>query len=291
VASAAGIARSLGARRQGSNWRTRCPCECGYALSLRDGENGLLLHCFGGCAFSEILTALVEYGLLDDDDAVLPRCEKRASAVRSAEQDACRIEHARRIYAEADYGSLVATYLYEARGISVPPPDVLREHLHCPHRLGARLPAMLAPVVDVGGELSAVHCTYLRADGSGKADLGDPELQRETRGKVRGGVVRLAVHDPDRELIVGEGVESALSASEILKLPAWSAVSASGLKTLELPLSVRRICIAADHDAAGVNAAVTAARRWQGEGRVVRVVLPAAAGDDFNDVLIKRRPG
>ena len=67
--SAAGIARQLGATRQGNNWRCACPRGCGYGLSFRDGAGGrLLAFCFGGCAFDDIMSALVEYGLLDDND-------------------------------------------------------------------------------------------------------------------------------------------------------------------------------------------------------------------------------
>ena len=67
---AAAIARQLGATRQGHNWRCPCPLGCGYALSLSDGEDGrLLAFCFGGCEFDQVMSALVEYGLLDDDDS------------------------------------------------------------------------------------------------------------------------------------------------------------------------------------------------------------------------------
>jgi phage/plasmid primase-like uncharacterized protein len=163
----------------------------------------------------------------------------------------------------------------------------------CPHRVGRTFLALAAPVVDVAGEQTGIHMTYLLANGNGKADLGDPELQRECRGVIRGGTIRLAPHDPDRELIIAEGVETTLSAMEIFDLPGWAAVSASGLKTLELPATVRRIMIAADNDRSGTgqrNAAI-AMRRWQGEDRVVRTVLPTVSGDDFNNVLIKRRRG
>jgi hypothetical protein len=58
---AAGIARQLEATWRGSNWRAACPCECGYSLSLADGEDGrLLAFCFGGCPFDRIIAALVE---------------------------------------------------------------------------------------------------------------------------------------------------------------------------------------------------------------------------------------
>ena len=69
MAGAVTIARNLGGERGGANWCCPCPLGCGYALSLAEGEDGrLLAHCFGGCDYHEILAALVEYGLLDDDD-------------------------------------------------------------------------------------------------------------------------------------------------------------------------------------------------------------------------------
>ena len=66
----------------------------------------------------------------------------------------------------------------------------MRFHEQAPHRLGARLPAMLAPVVDIDGEQIGVHMTYLRRDGAGKADL-PKEFQRECRGALAGGAIRL----------------------------------------------------------------------------------------------------
>jgi hypothetical protein len=290
VASAADIARNLGAQRQGHDWRCACPLECGYSLSLSDGEDGrLLAHCFGGCEYTEVIASLVEYGLLDNDDAgccdPVPSIESREADESARSEAACWIyEH----IAPAA-GTIVEIYL-PSRSITIEIPSVLRFG-NCPHRNGGLPPAMVAPVVNVDGEQTGIHMTYLRPDGSGKAEFPCPELQRECRGVIRGGAIRLAAHDPERELIIAEGVETALSAMEIFDLPGWAAVSADGLRNLTLPSSVRRICIAADHDTAGVNAAATAARRWQGEGRAVRVVLPSTIGDDFNDVLRSKKRG
>jgi len=74
-------------------------------------------------------------------------------------------------------------------------------------------------------------------------------------------------------------------------LPGWSAVYAGGLLTLELPPEIRRIVIAADNDISGTGQrnALAAYRRWTSEGRSVHIVMPPVAGDDFNDVLIKRQ--
>ena len=68
---------------------------------------------------------------------------------------------------------------------------------------------MIAPIVNIDGEQIGVHMTYLRRDGAGKANL-PKEHQRECRGVIHGGAIRLAEHDPGVELIVGEGIETVL---------------------------------------------------------------------------------
>jgi putative DNA primase/helicase len=148
---------------------------------------------------------------------------------------------------------------------------------------------MIASIVDIDGHLTGTHATYLRADGSGKADFPRSDLQRECRGVVRGGAIRLAEHDPTRPLIIAEGIETTLSAMEILDLPGWAAISANGVATIELPPAMRNVVVAADHDAAGRRNAGAAMRRWRGEGRVVHAVLPSVAGFDFNDLLQRRQ--
>jgi hypothetical protein len=258
-------------------------------LSIADGKDGqLLAHCFGGCRYDEILLALVEHGLLDgNDDSAGDHDVVEPEFV----EPSIRIAAARRIYDRlAPAAGTPAERYLRSRAITLPVPATLRFGA-CPHRLGGLLPATAAPVINIDGDQTGIHMTYLRPDGSGKADFPRSDLQRECRGVVRGGAIRLAEHDPTRPLIIAEGIETTLSAMEILDLPGWTAVSASGLKTLELPSSVRRICIAADHDTAGVNAAATAARRWQGEGREARVVLPSMIGGDFNDVLRGKKRG
>ena len=54
---------------------------------------------------------------------------------------------------------------------------------------------------------------------------------------------------------------------------------------------MRRIIIAADNDVrgAGQRNALAAYDRWTAEGRSVRIKTPPDVGDDFNDVLFKRR--
>jgi putative DNA primase/helicase len=285
---AAAIARQLGGTRQGHNWRCLCPLDCGYSLSLSDGENGrLLAFCFGGCEFDQIMSALIGYGLLDDCDDSDNLLTPRPAAERIAHA-AERIAQAREIYASGVQDERVQVYL-RSRGIHLTSP-ILRFTEQAPHRLGARLPAMLAPIVNVDGEQIGVHMTYLRRDGDGKADL-SKEFQRESRGLIHGGAIRLAEHDPDAELIIGEGIETTFSAMQIFGRAGWAAVYAGGLKTMELPPGVRRIIIAADNDASGAGQrnALAAYDRWRAEGRLVRIKAPPAIGTDFNDILLDAR--
>jgi putative DNA primase/helicase len=259
---------------------------CNYNLSLADGEDGrLLAHCFGGCSFKRVRAALVEFGLLDDVDG---DGDEQDAVHRHAEPDPTKIAAAVALYEAGRPGDRIERYL-KLRAITIVSP-VLRFHEKAPHRLGGAGPAMLAPVVNVTGEQTGTHVTFLSRLGDGKAEL-HRDHQRECRGAVRGGAIRLAEHDPDQDLIMGEGIESTLSAMQIFGLPGWSTVSAGGLKTVVLPPSVRRVIIAVDNDMSGCGQsnAFAAYERWTAEGRTVRIKIPPVKGDDFNNVLIKRR--
>lgn len=178
--------------------------------------------------------------------------------------------------------TLVVAYL-ASRGLICKVPDALRflpDHLHKPS--GTRWPVMLARVEDVNGALQAVHRTYLARDGQGKAPV---EPAKMTLGPVGGFAVHLGA--AGLKLIVAEGIETALSAMFATGLPAWSAISAGGLRKLVLPDTVREVVIAADNDPPGLAATNAAAQRWHSEGRNVRIAMPPE-GQDFNDLLQKQ---
>jgi hypothetical protein len=216
------------------------------------------------------------------------RRKRDAEARREIERLRRRIAAARDLFRHSKdaTGTPVEAWL-RTRGTTGPIPPVLRWLQHCPHRIGRYYPAMVAPIVNVAGEQIAIHKTFLKADGSGKADLPKPE-QRETCGPVKGGAIRLAPHRAGVELLIGEGIESTLSAMQLFGLPGWAAICAIGIEALDLPDDVRRIVIAADNDLNGVGqrAALSARERWATEGRAVRILLPPNPGEDFNDVLL-----
>ena len=132
-----------------------------------------------------------------------------------------------------------------------------------------------------GSEPVAIHRTFLRPDGDGKANV---EPAKMMLGPVRCGAVWLA---PVAEiLVVAEGIETALSVQQATGLPCWATLSASNIPVLQLPPLplASEIVIAADPDAAGLRAAGAAADRWCAEGRRVRIATPPGDGD-FNDAL------
>ena len=170
---------------------------------------------------------------------------------------------------------------------------MLRYRSDVPHPAGGRYPAMVAVVKNAAGRAIACHRTYLAIDGT-KARL---EPSKASKGPVWGGAIRLAPVAP--EIVIGEGIETAASAGVLLGLPAWAAISAGNLgKGLILPPEVRSVTIAADDDGInehghnpGIEAAETAAARWQAEGRKVRIIKPHEPGKDFNDILQARVAG
>jgi hypothetical protein len=128
----------------------------------------------------------------------------------------------------------------------------------------------------------AIHRTFLIRHGLSKAPV---EPAKMMLGPCRGGAVRLGpIFD---RVMIAEGIETALSAMQATGKTAWAALSTSGLRTLELPASIRNVVMLADGDNAGETAAQDAALRWTREGRCVRIARPPR-GLDFNDVLLGR---
>jgi hypothetical protein len=259
----------------------------GATLALRDGERGLLVKCFAGCDAHDVLAELRRLRLTGGDRSGAVSFVDDHIDRRDRER---RIEIARRIWAEArdPRGSPVAHYL-ASRGITTSPlPPSLRWAPRCPHPSRIYLPAMLARIDNIDGELIGIHRTFLRSDGSGKADI---EPAKAMLGRAAGAAVHLAELHPDQPLIIAEGVESALAAMGLTQWPAWAALSSIGISKMILPAEARDIVIAVDRDRSGVGerAARRAAGRWFGEGRRVRLVIPDRIGADPNTLLIEAR--
>jgi putative DNA primase/helicase len=290
--SAADIAHALGdARGEGRGWRCHCPLHQGRSLTLRDGDGGrLLAWCFGGCDSRDVLIELRRRGLFDGRTTGY----RRPSPQTSQREDVARTARALAIWHEARpaAGTIVESYL-RSRGILLDAwPAALRFHPACPRprdeagNFRPPLPAMVGMVEHVQRGPVAVHATYLRPDGSGKADI-PKKQQKASFGPIKGGAVRLGRLRVGDGLAVGEGIESTLSVAAACAIPAWAALSAGGIRSLVLPREATQVIICADHDTSGVGerAARDAAARWLADGRRVKLALPPRAGSDFNDIL------
>ncbi|MGH7119131.1 MAG: DUF7146 domain-containing protein [Acetobacteraceae bacterium] len=278
--SAAKLAARLGLHRAGREWRGACPC-CGYVLSfaLSIGRNGRPIAWCASCQDQPAVLAALRAA---EGGAWQPPAERQP--------DHDRTEQLRRralalwTGAVPVRGTPAERYLGSRCIGHVAASPALRFRSDTPHPAGGRLPALLAAVTGPDGGVVALHRTYLKRDGGGKASV---EPAKASLGPVHGGAVRLDEAAP--ELAIGEGVETAAAAGKLLGLPAWAAISCGNLAGAVLPALVRSVVIAVDRDEPGERAARAAAWRWQREGRHVRMMLPDRAGADANDVLRERR--
>ena len=182
-------------------------------------------------------------------------------------------------------GTLVETYL-RSRALTLPIPPCLRFHGSLKHKPsgGSHWPAMIAERSSVAGHIVAIHRTFVAHDGRGKAPV-SPHPPRMDLGPATGTSIRLSPVADD--LMIGEGIETVLSAMQATGRPGWAAGSAMMMRLLALPDEVGSVLILADGDDAGEAAARDAKQRWLREGRRVRIAR-APRGKDFNDILMER---
>jgi hypothetical protein len=288
VAEACGDARHEGRGR----YRCCCPSCGGNNCCLYEGHDGRLrVDCYSCGEWKKVRAALVERKLI-------PATGGRITLSAAGPSRAETIAWARKVWGhddtpfdqhrqEAFEGSISSEYL-KRRGIAHPHPwwRVLRHQFNLYHSgTERRLSAMMARVDHVDRGFVAVEVTYL--DGLRIVAV---EPSRRTYGPKPGGGVWFGEGGGADELVVGEGVETTLSAMRLFGA-GWgvATLSTAALKALVLPGNVRQILIAADNDANGVGqeAAEFARARFRRLGRAVRVATPETPDTDFNDLLTR----
>ncbi len=280
--SAERIAKPLGGHPSGAGWLAKCPAHDDQtpSLSIKDGNQGrVLLFCFAGCDTKQVIARLKALGLWEETRECSP-------GTPPVQRHQTPHDGALKLWRETVPASNTIVELYlRRRGISLPIPDTLRFHRGLRHRSGKSHPAMIALVTNaVTGAPMAVHRTFLDQAGS-KAQV---EPNKMMLGRTAGGIVRLG--EIDAGLMVGEGIETTLSAMQATGRPGWAALSTSGLTSLVLPLDASAVTILADGDDAGHKSAKAAAKSWSARGVAVRVAY-APTGTDFNDLLTSTNPG
>ena len=211
---------------------------------------------------------------------------RREQADRHAAQEKkARTQQALRLWDEAQpfRGSLAENYLYQIRGIGdwldtfAFLDQVFRFHPDCPFG-GKRLPCMLALVRDIKtDDPVAIHRTALTNDGQ--------KIDRMSLGPVGGGAIKIS---PDFEvhsgLMIGEGIETVLSASKLFQFkPAWSVIDAGNLSKFPALSGIECVTIATDNDVAGLQAAEQCARRLLA-AEIEVITARTNKAKDFNDL-------
>ena len=254
------------------------------SVSLAETEDGrILIHCFSPKDnWRDVRRALACLGLLDDTPApnssiAAPEVPKIATQPASEE----RLARANRVWSESRplHHTIASAYLGR-RGVPEALLDTPALRFH-PSMTSlddrVRRPALIAAISDSAGALQGVQITLLTPHGTAKAGVPTP---RRIIGKLVGGAVRLG--QPGPHLAVGEGVETMLSASFALGLPAWAALTAYNLSLFTPPAGVTHLEIAADNDDAGLTAAEAVRQRVVIEATVR---LPPNGAEDWNKAV------
>jgi putative DNA primase/helicase len=285
--------RALGGQWRGAYGMACCPAHRDRkpSLSVREMNGRVRFHCFAGCPPAKVESALRSRGLLRGASysPLDTRFSRQLVSNDPSADDGT--QYCFQVLSESvpAAGTVVEERYLLNRGIKPPIPDVLRLHPALKHVPSGKVyPAMIALMTDgVTGEPRGIHRTYLSADGIGKAPVAP---QKMMLGPSRGCAVRLrAAPGP---LLVGEGIETCLSAMQATGHATWAALSAPGVQALDLPPDVQDIVLIPDRDDTGAGIKVKAARhaafRWIRQGRRVRIA-EAPAGFDFNDLLLGKR--
>jgi putative DNA primase/helicase len=156
---------------------------------------------------------------------------------------------------------------------------------------GGLRPCMVALVGRYGQpKFDTMHRTFLKPDGSGKAEMQSP--RKLMAGEIPDGAcVMLSDWTQSGVLGIAEGIETAMAASALFDVPCWAAINSTMLAKWWPPVGCEEVVVFGDNDPkfAGQAAAFKLAHRLAVKGISVTVQIPSQAGTDWNDVLVMRR--
>ncbi len=191
----------------------------------------------------------------------------------------------------------------ESRGLGAlksAPESLLSDLSYCPRcpyyengKLAGYYGALISQIKTSDGKLWSLHRTFL--NGGRKAPVSCPKKIMSPAFDAEGRARFIKLGDvPDHGIIgIAEGIETALSANIGMRIPVWSAISASFMVEFEPPKDVKAVLIFADKDAnrAGQQAASELHNRLKAKGVKSFIVTPkseipaGSKGIDWNDEL------
>lgn len=277
------VGASIKLHRAGKEWKACCPFHTDRSPSFTIFDGGERFHCFGCGVGGDVLDYLQRAHDVGLREAVamleggnLPMVVQLTlppAPDRDTTAEAITIWRAAGPIADTP----AAAYL-RGRGLDLRLPESLR---FARLRYGSKtLPCLVALVANAENKIGGIQRTFVREDGSGKADVPAPKL---SLGRLSGGAIRLA--PAAAELIVTGGVEDGLSLQKELGRAVWCATGEGNMASMMLPVGVKSVVIGADGDGSGEAHAKRAADAFAEQGRTVRIIRPMPGFKDFNDEL------
>lgn len=246
-----------------------CPCPAHSdrkpSLSIRQGQRGILVHCFAGCRNEDILRELRHARPVRNSPAPDYRAHRSsANALRIWEQGRALRDTAGDLYRQSR--NLLADL------------DDVRFHPRCP--FGRKPNTVFRPAVLVavreGMKLRAIQRIVLSRDATsheGKLMLGHP------------GAAAWAPRFKGRVLALAESMEDAGAYSRIHGIPCWSSLGAERLPLVRIPEHVDELIIAEDNNRPGRLGALAAIDAHAKEGRAIRRHGPPRGWTDWSAYL------
>lgn len=250
---------------------------------LLDRRGRIIVHCFSPRDdWRDVRDALASRGWLSQAEADVREGARWTHAAPTTGATRTRgVERARCFWSESIplHGTLGERYLC-VRGIVRE--RAARDELRFHPRMSSvddrrRRPALVAAIRSGAGRVQGVEVTLLTDTGDAKAVVRTP---RRIVGRLLGGSVQL--DEAGETLLVGEGVATVLSASEVFSLNAWALLSGHNLARFTPPAAVQRLVVAFDRDRAGWCAARRLASRVAGAVDV-EFAAPPLGFNDWND--------
>lgn len=243
------IVAGLRGKWHGSYAMCRCPAHADGepSLSLRQGDRGIIVHCFAGCQPSDILREL-------------RRVTPALGSPMPQYREATGTPNVLRLWEQGVgiAGTLAQRYL-QTRGLPDDLPDI-RFHPRCPHKPKPHTeykPAVLVAVRE-RLRLAAVQRIFL-----------NPETAYRTEKVMLGRPGQGAWSPPlngARSLAIAESMEDAAAFTAMHGIVCWSSLGAERLHLLSIPSQIDELIIAEDNNRPGRAGAERAIGAYQRDG-------------------------
>jgi Toprim domain len=177
-------------------------------------------------------------------------------------------------------GTLAEQYLREQRALDLPADlcgPVLRFNPKCTWGAGIRVPALIALFRKIDDNRPTA---ILRIGLNSKAE----KIERLMLGPVGGAAVKL--RPPQHgNLVIAEGVETAMAAMQLELGPAWALGTVGAVAKFPVVAGVDHLIIAEETGEPSRKAVAECSQRWRMAGREVSIARPEH-GSDLNDEII-----